>query len=56
MILYKKLTREEVLKALAVMAVDTLPLDKDGDIEARYDENDCVEIYFIEKVDDKNMN
>lgn len=56
MILYKKLNREEVLKVLAAMAVETLPLSKDGDIEARYDEEDGVEIYFIEKVDEKNMN
>ncbi len=41
---------------LAVMAAETLPLDKDGEIEARYDDEDGVEIFFIERVDEKDMN
>ena len=56
MVLYKRLSKKEVLEVLAVMAADTLPPDKDGDIEARFNDDDEVEIFFIEKVNSLDIN
>lgn len=48
MILTKKLTRKEVLEALAYLAAQTLPDNADGVLDITYDAEDGVEIVYRE--------
>jgi len=54
MILYKTLNKEEVLEALAVFAVDTLPEEYVGELELSYNEEEGVDIMFIPERSDIN--
>ena len=56
MILFKKLAGEEVLKILLDHAINALPEDSKGILEAKFVENDSVEIYFVGLDDNENNN
>lgn len=49
MILMKRLNSKQVLEILGDVAKDSLPNKKEGTLHLRYDDEDGVEIYFIEK-------
>lgn len=51
MILMKKITNKEVLEILGDLARESLPRNKEGRLHLRYDEDDGVEIFFLEKDD-----
>lgn len=52
MILMKRLTSQQVLEILGDVARESLPAGKEGELHLKYDDDDGVEVYFIEK-DDK---
>jgi hypothetical protein len=49
MILFKKFTDKDILTILVELAIKDLPDESSGMLEARFQEDDSVEIYFIEK-------
>lgn len=54
MILMKRLTSQQVLEILGDVARDSLLKesqlkDKEGELHLRYDDDDGVEVFFIEK-------
>lgn len=51
MILMKRLNSKQVLEILSDIARDSLPPEKEGKLHLRYDEDDGVEIFFLEKND-----
>ena len=48
MIFFKKFSQEEVLKALAILAVQTLPENLNGEIILSFNDDGGVEITIIE--------
>jgi len=48
MIYTKKLTSQEVLEAITSLVLETLPEGKVGDVHASYDEENGIEVVFIE--------
>jgi len=58
MVMYKTLNKEEVLEALAYMAIDTLP-DKSKNktnITVEYNDRGGVDIIICPAVDEKDLN
>jgi len=58
MVMYKTLNKEEVLEALAYMAIDTLP-DKgktNANITVEYNDKGGVDIIICPAVDKKDLN
>ena len=56
MILLRKFNEEEILEAVAKFASDSLPKDKQGYIDAKYDKkNHTIEVYFIENLDNSKI-
>jgi len=56
--MYKTLNKEEILEALAYMAIDTLP-DKgktNANITVEYNDRGGVDIIICPAVDDKDLN
>lgn len=49
MILMKRLSSKDVLELLGVLALEDLPDGAEGNLHLQYDDDDGVEIYFIEK-------
>jgi hypothetical protein len=49
MILIKKFTENDILKILIDHAANSLPDEAQGTLEARYRDDDSVEIYFIQR-------
>ncbi len=49
MILIKKFTENDILKILIEHASSSLPDEAQGTLEARFKEDDTVEIYFIQR-------
>ena len=49
MILMKRLSSKEVLELLGHLAQEDLPDGAEGNLHLRYDDDDGVEIFFIEK-------
>jgi len=49
MILVKKFTENDILKILMEHASDSLPAEAQGTLEARFRDDDSVEIYFIQR-------
>jgi hypothetical protein len=49
MILMKKLSSKQVLEILSDIARESLPNDKEGTLHLQYDDDDGVEIFFVEK-------
>jgi hypothetical protein len=56
MILHKKLSKEQILEIVIMMAAQALPEGVDGDITADFDEEGEIEVYFITKTDSENLN
>ena len=56
MIIYKTLKQEEVLEALAYMAIETLPEGTRGDVSAEFNDNGGVDIIVYREVDKKDLN
>ncbi len=54
--LYKHFTKEQALEALLVLAAENIPDGIDGDISADYTEDGGVDIYFVPKLDEKELN
>ncbi len=48
MILMKRFSSKEVLEILCDLAKETIPSGKAGELHLRYDDDDGVEIFFIE--------
>lgn len=48
MVLVKKFKNEEILKAVASVAVQSLPEEKKGMIDARWTKDGSIEVYFLE--------
>lgn len=51
MILMKRLSSQQVLEILGDVARESLPKDKEGQLHLRYDDDDGVEVFFLEKND-----
>lgn len=49
MILRKKLSSTEVLEIIGAVVAETLPPELEGTVEATYDEDGGIEVFFIEK-------
>lgn len=47
----KKLSSKQVLEVLGDVARSSLPTDKEGTLHLKYDDDDGVEIFFLEKND-----
>jgi len=56
MILYKTLKQEEILEALAYMAIGTLPSGTRADISAEFNDEGGVDIILYPEVDEKELN
>ncbi len=41
------LTRDEILGAIAIMTAQSLPDNIDGDVEAAYNDEDGIDVFFI---------
>ena len=54
--LFKRLTRDEVLEVLMMMASETIPDNIDGVISADLNEDGSAEIFFARKIDQKELN
>jgi hypothetical protein len=54
--IFKKLTREEVLEVIMMMASESIPKNIDGEITADLDEDGNAEIFFVPKVKEKEWN
>lgn len=51
MILMKKISSKQVLEILGDVAKASLPVNKEGTLHLRYDDDDGVEVFFLEKND-----
>lgn len=51
MILMKKVTSKQVLEIMADLVKEDLPEDFEGDLHLRYDDDDNIEIFLMEKKD-----
>lgn len=49
MILMKRLSSQQVLEILSDVARESLPTQKEGTLHLRYDDDDGVEVFFLEK-------
>lgn len=49
MILMKRLSSQQVLEILGDVARESIPVGKEGELHLRYDDDDGVEVFFIEK-------
>jgi hypothetical protein len=49
MILVKKFTENDILKILIEHASNSLPDEAQGALEARFNDDDTVEVYFIQR-------
>lgn len=47
----KKLSSKQVLEILVDIVRESVPKDKEGTLHLRYDDNDGVEVFFLEKND-----
>ena len=58
MVMYKTLDREEILEALAYMAIDTLPEKNKtkANITVEYNDRGGVDIIICPAVDEKDLN
>ena len=54
--LFKRLTRDEVLEVLMMMASESLPNDLDGQMSADLDKDGNAEIFFTPKSAAKDLN
>lgn len=54
MVLIKKLTKVEILEALAFLAAQSIPDNKDGNIVAEFEDNGDVSLFFCQK--EKELN
>jgi hypothetical protein len=50
MILVKKFTEKDILEILIQHASNSLPNEAQGTLEARFKDDDTVEIYFIQRI------
>jgi hypothetical protein len=55
MALYKTINKDEILNAMAELAVSNLPKEIDGDIEVSYNDDDGIDIVIILSTD-KELN
>lgn len=51
MVLMKKVSSKEVLEIIADLVRESIPNDKEGNLHLRYDDDDNIEIFFIEKTE-----
>lgn len=54
--LYKRLTREEVLEVIMMMASESIPKEVNGEITADLDEDGNAEIFFVPKIEESELN
>ena len=54
--MFKKLTRQEVLEVLMMMASETIPDGVEGELSADLKEDGSAEIFFALKRDPKELN
>lgn len=45
----KKISSKEVLQIIADIVRESIPTDKEGNLHLRYDDDDNIEIFFLEK-------
>jgi hypothetical protein len=56
MILVKKISSKEVLEIISEMARESLPENFEGELHLRYDDDDAIEIFAMEKDKNKILN
>ena len=58
MVMYKTLNRDEILEALAYMAIDTLPEESktSANITVEYNDRGGVDIIICPAIDEKDLN
>lgn len=49
MILMKKLSSKQVLEVISKIAMEDIPEGLHGELHLRYDDEDGIEIFFLEK-------
>lgn len=54
--MFKRLSREEVLEVLMMMASETIPAGVEGEMSANLKEDGSAEIFFSLKKDPKELN
>lgn len=54
--IFKRLSRDEVLEVLMMLASETIPSGIAGEISADLNEDGSAEIFFAPKVNEKDLN
>jgi hypothetical protein len=55
MIFVKNYSKKEILKIVAEKAAESIPDERKGVIDARYNSNNDIEVYFIEDLFDQQV-